>query len=225
MHILIVEDEHKIAHSIKKGLEQESYDVDVAYDGQQGVDMAISKPYDCIILDLMLPKLDGITVCTQLREEHIHTPILMLTAKGHVDEKVAGLQVGADDYLAKPFAFAELIARIQSLLRRPKNIVHAVLTIDNLSLNTTTFEVTRQNSPITLSKREFRLLEFLMKNTNMVISKDTIIEHVWEYDSDVLPNTVEVYIGYLRTKIDKSGLGKPLIHTMRGFGYKISQTP
>jgi len=225
MRILVVEDEHKIANSIKKGLEQETYAVDVAYDGEEGFDLASSEEYDVIILDLMLPKMDGITICKKLRtEEDVHTPILILTAKGEIEDKVDGLNSGADDYLPKPFAFAELLARIRALSRRPKQSLNTVLKIDDLTLNSSSFEVERSGSKIDLSKTEFALLEFLLRHTHKVLTKDQIINHVWEYDANILPNTVEVYIGYLRNKIDKPFTDKKsLIHTVRGFGYKIGK--
>lgn len=223
MRILVIEDEHKIANSIKKGLEQESYAVDVAYDGECGFDLAATEDYDLIILDLLLPKMDGIELCKKLRkEENIHIPILMLTAKGQLDDKVEGLNAGADDYLVKPFAFAELLARIKALTRRPKDSLGAVLTVGDLSLNTLTYEVKRGSKKIDLSKKEFALLEYLLRHKGKVLTKDQIINNVWNYEADVLPNTVEVYVGYLRNKIDKSFKNKSLlIHTVRGFGYKI----
>jgi len=222
MRILVVEDEHKIANAIKKGLEHEAYAVDVAYDGEQGYDLAATEDYDAIVLDLMLPKMDGVEICRQLRDEQIHTPILMLTAKSQLGDKVEGLNAGADDYLVKPFAFAELLARIRALIRRPKDSMGPVLTVDDLSLNTITFEVRRGNQKIHLSKTEFALLEYMLRHQGMILTKDQIINHVWDYDADVLPNTVEVYIGYLRTKIDKAFKDRtPLIHTARGFGYRI----
>ncbi len=222
MRILVVEDEHKIAASIKKGLEQESFAVDVAHDGNDGFDLAISEDYDVIILDLLLPGMDGVTICKKLREEKIHTPILMLTAKGGLDDRVEGLNAGADDYLVKPFAFEELLARLRALTRRPKNSLNSVLTCQDLSLNTQNFEVKRGNKPIRLSKKEFSLLEYLLRHKNTVLTKDQIIAHVWDYDADILPNTVEVCIGYLRNKIDRPFKNKPaLIQTIRGFGYKI----
>ena len=223
VRILVIEDEHKIASSIKKGLEQESYAVDVAYDGEQGFDLAASEEYDVIVLDLMLPKMDGMEICRKLRkEENIHTPILMLTAKSQLDDRVNGLNAGADDYLVKPFAFAELLARIRALIRRPKQSLDNVLSYDDLTLNTLTFEVKRAEKQIRLSKREFALLEYLLRHPNKILTKDQIINHVWNYDADILPNTVEVYIGYLRNKIDKSFKNKKsLIQTVRGFGYKI----
>lgn len=223
MRILVIEDEHKIANSIKKGLEQESYAVDVVYDGNDGFDLAATEDYDLIILDLLLPKMDGIELCKKLRkEENVHTPILMLTAKGQLNDKVEGFNAGADDYLVKPFAFAELLARIKALTRRPKDSLGAVLTIGDLSLNTLTYEVKRGSKKIDLSKKEFALLEHLLRHKRKVLTKDQIINHVWNYDADILPNTVEVYIGYLRNKVDKPFKNKtPLIHTVRGFGYKI----
>lgn len=223
MKILVIEDEHKIANSIKIGLLQEAFSVDLAFDGWQGFDLAASEHYDVIILDLMLPQLDGLTLCQKLRtEENIHTPILMLTARGEIDDKVRGLNSGADDYLAKPFAFSELLARIKALSRRPKQTLNPVLTAADLTLNTLTFEVYRQNKLIRLSKTEFALLEYLLRHQGKVLTKNQIINQVWSYDADILPNTVEVYIGYLRSKIDKPFPKSPaLIKTSRGFGYKI----
>lgn len=225
MKILIIEDEHKIANSIKKGLEQEAYVVDVAYDGEEGYDLAVSESYDVIILDLMLPKIDGITICRKLREEeNNHTPILILTAKGSVEDKVKGLNVGADDYLPKPFAFEELLARIRALARRPRETINPDLVVDSLSLNSVSYEVKRAGKSISLSKKEFALLEYLMRNKGKILNKDQIISHVWSYDSDILPNTVEVYIGYLRKKIDMGFKNKKnLIQTIKGFGYKLSE--
>ncbi len=223
MRILVVEDEHKIANSIKKGLEQESYAVDVAYDGEYGFDLAATEDYDVIILDLLLPKMDGIELCKKLRkEENIHTPILMLTAKGQLNDKVEGLNAGADDYLVKPFAFAELLARIKALTRRPKDSLEATLTVEDLSFDTLAYEVKRAGKEIKLSKKEFALLEYLLRHQGKILTKDQIINNVWGYDADILPNTVEVYIGYLRNKIDKPFKNKPsLVQTVRGFGYKI----
>jgi len=223
MRVLIIEDEHKIANSIKKGLEQESYAADVVYDGEQGFDLASGENYDAIILDLLLPKMNGLKVCRQLRREQIHTPILMLTAKGQLEDRVNGLNAGADDYLVKPFAFVELLARIRALTRRPKNSLHPVLIVKDLSLNTLSFEVRRGEKLIKLSKKEYALLEYFMRNKGKTLSKDQIISNVWDYNADILPNTVEVYIGYLRNKIDKPFKDKPaLIQTIRGFGYKIN---
>ncbi|OGD54413.1 DNA-binding response regulator, partial [Candidatus Beckwithbacteria bacterium RBG_13_35_6] len=212
------------ANAIKKGLEQETFAVDVAYDGEQGFDLASTEDYDVIILDLMLPKIDGMEICIKLRrEENIHTPILMLTAKGQLDDKVNGLNCGADDYLVKPFAFTELLARIRALVRRPKTSLDPVLRIGDLSLDTLSFEIKRGGKSISLSKKEFSLLEYLLRNKGKILTKDQIINHVWNYDADILPNTVEVYIGYLRNKVDRPFKDKPkLIKTVRGFGYKVS---
>ena len=219
MRILVVEDEHKIASSLKKGLEQESYAVDLAFTGPDGYDLASSETYDLIILDLMLPEMSGIKICKKLREENNHTPVLMLTAKGQTSDKVEGLNSGADDYLTKPFAFEELLARIKALFRRPKNSTGSTYKVSDLTLNTLTYQVERAGKKIGLSAKEFSLLEYLMRNYNQVVSKDQIIEHVWDYDADILPNTVEVFVGYLRNK-----LGKPdLIRTVRGFGYKLGE--
>lgn len=222
MRILVVEDEHQIANSIKKGLEQENYAVDVAYGGIEGYDLAATEDYDAIVLDLLLPGMDGIEICRKLRAEKIHTPILILTAKGQLEDKVEGLNAGADDYLVKPFAFAELLARIRALIRRPKTANSPVLAFDDLTLNTLTYEVKRGGKEIRLSRKEFALLEYLMRPPKQVFTKEQIIGHVWNYDADILPNTVEVYIGYLRNKIDRPFPKKlALIHTVRGFGYKI----
>lgn len=223
MRILVVEDEHKIANSIKKGLEQEKYAVDVAFTGDDGFDLASTEDYDLIILDIALPGMDGIEICTKLREAKNHTPILMLTAKGQIRDKVKGLNAGADDYLTKPFAFEELLARIKALTRRPKNTISTILSFGDLTLDTITYEVKRKKQSIQLSSREFALLEYLLRNSGKVIPKDQIINHVWNYDAEVLPNTVEVYIGYLRNKIEKPFAGQPIINTLRGFGYRLGK--
>ncbi len=223
MRILVVEDEHKIANALKRGLEQETYAVDVCYSGKDGLDMAETEEYDLLILDLMLPEMDGLTITKTLREHKNHTPILILTAKGDISEKVEGLDSGADDYLTKPFSFEELLARVRALTRRPKNALSTKLKVDDLELDTTTYKVIRSGKLVQLSSKEFSLLEYLMRNAGKVVSKDKIINHVWDYDSDILPNTVEVYVKYLRNKIDKPFPSKkPLIQTIRGFGYKLS---
>ena len=223
MRVLVVEDEHKIANSIKRGLEQEAYAVDVAYDGKEGFELAQSGDFDVIILDRLLPAMDGIVLCRQLRKLHIHTPILILTAKKQVLDKVEGLNAGADDYLAKPFTFIELLARIKALTRRPRTAVGTILSIADLTVDTIMYEVKRAGKRIQLSTKEFALLEYLMRHQNKIFTKDQIINSVWNYDANILPNTVEVYIGYLRSKIDKSFDGPSLIHTVRGFGYKIGE--
>ncbi len=223
MKILVVEDEHKIANSIKKGLLQEAYVVDVAYDGQAGFDLAVGQDYDVIVLDLMLPEISGLEICRRLRqEEKVQTPILILTAKGELDDRVAGLNAGADDYLVKPFAFAELLARLRALSRRPKNRLGQILEAGDLTLDTNKFLVKRAGKEIKLSKKEYTLLKYLLAQKGQIVSKQQIIDHVWDYESDILPNTVEVYIGYLRKKIDKP-FKKKLIKTVRGFGYQIRQ--
>ena len=222
MRILVVEDEHKIANSIKKGLEQESYAVDLAFTGDEGFDLASTEEYDLIVLDIMLPGIDGVTICRKLRAAGKHTPILMLTAKGQIADKVSGLDAGADDYITKPFAFEELLARIRALSRRPQNSLGSVLSLEDLSLNTLTFEVKRAEKLIQLSSREFALLEYFLRHPNRIVSKEAIMNNVWDYEADILPNTIEVYIGYLRAKIDKPFNEKPrLIHTIRGFGYRL----
>lgn len=222
MRILVVEDEHRIANSIKKGLEQEKYAVDVSFTGNDGFDLATTEEYDLILLDLLLPGIDGLTLCRQLRKKQIHTPILMLTAKGQIQDKVEGLDSGADDYLTKPFSFEELLARIRALARRPKNSLNTILTVSDLKLDTKTFEVKRKERKIQLSSKEFSLIKYLLRHPNQTLTKEQIISHVWDYDADILPNTVEVYIRNLRNKIDKPFKDKkPLIQTIRGFGYKI----
>jgi len=216
MRILVVEDEHKIANSIKRGFEQETWATDVAYDGEEGYDMASSEEYDVIVLDLMLPKMDGMEICKKLRAAENHTPILMLTARGELSDKLEGLNSGADDYLIKPFAFEELLARVKALARRPREAKSNKLKVRDLELDTNTFEVKVGGKPVELSRKEFALLEYLMRNAGRVVSKENIIAHVWDYEADILPNTVEVFIGYLRDKI-----GSNLIKTVRGFGYKV----
>ncbi len=224
MRILVVEDEHRIAAALKKGLEQEQFAVDLAYKGTDGYDMAISEEYDLIILDLMLPELDGLSVCKKLRSESINTPILMLTAKGQIEDKVIGLNVGADDYLTKPFSFDELLARVRALMRRPSQTMPTILTIGDLTLNPISFSIQRGDDAIKLSSKEFALLEYLMRHPNTILSKQQLIEHVWNYDADILPNTVEVYMKNLRSKLDQPFPDKPqLLHTVRGFGYKIGE--
>jgi two-component system copper resistance phosphate regulon response regulator CusR len=221
MRILIVEDEHKIAQALKEGLEQESFAVDVAYDGEDGVNTALNDEYDLIILDVMLPKLNGLEVCKQLRDASNHTPVLMLTAKDQNRDVVQGLNTGADDYLAKPFSFEVLLARIKALLRRPHDKLGEVLQAEDLSLDTINKVVHRAGTPIVLSSKEFALLEYLLRNENRVLSKNNIMTHVWNFDADILPNTVEVFIAYLRAKVDKPFNGPRLIQTVRGFGYKL----
>jgi two-component system, OmpR family, response regulator len=222
MRILVIEDEHRIAQTIKKGLEQERYAVDVAYTGTDGYDLASTESYDTIILDLMLPGMDGLTICTELRKHNIHTPVLILTAKGQTNDKVTGLDSGADDYITKPFSFEELLARIRALSRRPTTFKGNVLRVGDLTLDPKSYVITRNNQLITVSNKEFSLLEYLMRNTGKILSKEEIISHVWDYEADILPNTVEVNIRNLRNKIDRPfPKKKPLLETVRGFGYRI----
>jgi two-component system, OmpR family, response regulator len=222
MRILIVEDEHKIATALKRGLQQEQYAVDAVFDGKEGKALALSEPYDLIILDRMLPGVqDGLEICAAVREKGLHTPVLMLTAKDKVSDKVHGLDSGADDYLVKPFAFEEFLARVRALLRRPEQALEQILQAADLTLNTVTFQVARAGKVINLSAKEYSLLEYLLRNQGQPLRKEQIIAHVWDYDADVLPNTVEVYMGYLRAKIDKPFATPNLLHTVRGFGYKL----
>ncbi len=221
MKVLVIEDEHKIANAIRDGLEQESFVVDVAYEGNEGLNSALYEEYDLIILDVMLPGVDGFSICRQLRQDNNHTPILMLTAKDQPRDVVAGLDAGADDYLVKPFSFEVLLARIRALMRRPHDSVGNTLIADDLSLDTVSKEVKRAGKSINLSAKEFALLEYLLRNKGKVLSKQNIIHHVWNFDADILPNNVEVFITYLRSKVDRPFNGPALIRTVRGFGYKI----
>ncbi len=221
MRILIVEDEHKIARALKKALEQESYAVDVSYDGDNGYAMATTEPYDVAIIDRMIPgEYNGLSIVKAMRDAKIHTPVILLTAMSSVHDRAEGLDTGADDYLVKPFALEELLARVRALLRRPAEQQATVLTVGDLSMDTINYSVKRANDTIRLTSKEFALLEFLLRNQGRPLSKDVIIGHVWDYDADILPNTVEVYIKYLRNKIDAPYRTK-LIHTIRGFGYKL----
>ncbi len=221
MRVLIIEDEHKIAGALKKALEQEKYAVDVSYDGDDGYAMATTEPYDIAIIDRMIPgEYDGLAIVKAMRDAKIHTPVLLLTAMSNVRDRTKGLDSGADDYLVKPFALEELLARVRALLRRPVEQQATVLTVGDLTLDTVAFSVKRAGDEINLTSKEFALLEYLMRNSGRPISKQVIISHVWDYDADVLPNTVEVYIKYLRSKID-APYKSDLIHTIRGFGYKL----
>lgn len=219
--ILLVEDESKIANAVARGLKYEGFEVSIASDGEEALILGKNEEFDCIVLDRMLPLKEGVEVCKELRESNIKTPIIMLTAKSGVNDKIEGLDAGADDYLAKPFSLDELLARIRALLRRPNVILNEEIKVGDLVLNTTTFEAKRNGETIILSKKEYDLLEYLMRNANKTISKEKIINHVWDFDSDILPNTVEVYMGYLRNKIDKPFKDKKMLQTVRGFGYKI----
>jgi two-component system copper resistance phosphate regulon response regulator CusR len=223
MRILVVEDERRIAQAIKEGLEQESYAVDVEYNGEDGLNAGLAEEYDLIMLDVMMPIMNGYEVCRELRNNGIKTPILMLTAKDQDKDIVEGLDVGADDYLPKPFSFSVLLARIRALLRRPTASLPQQLVVGTLKLDPVRKEVERSGQTIGLSAKEFAILEYFMRNQDRVLSKNNIMAHVWNFDSDILPNNIEVFITYLRAKIDKPFNEKPLIHTVRGFGYKISE--
>ncbi|MFQ5451445.1 MAG: heavy metal response regulator transcription factor [Nitrospinaceae bacterium] len=222
MRILIVEDEKKVAGFIKKGLEEETYAVDVAYDGEEGLYMGRQNQYDLIILDLMLPIRDGLEVLSKLRENKVDTPILLLTAKDSVEDKVTGLNTGADDYLTKPFAFSELLARIRVLLRRGKGETQTVLEIDGLTLDLVSHKVNRQGEEIELTGKEYSLLEYFMRNQGKVLTRTMIAEHVWDYNFDTFTNVIDVYVNHLRKKIDKNHSQK-LLHTLRGVGYIMKE--
>jgi DNA-binding response OmpR family regulator len=226
MRILVIEDEPKIAQAIKRGLELKGFAVDAVNDADTGLSYASDPDYDVIVLDRMLPgKMDGTELCQTLRTNNISTPVIMLTARGTIGDKVEGLNSGADDYLVKPFSFDELTARVRALLRRPPVQVGIKLTLADLSLDTNNYEVVRAERSLKLSHKEFALLEYFMHHPGQVITKDMIINHVWDQDSDILPNTIEVYVGYLRNKIDRPfPKSPPLLHTLRGFGYKLSST-
>jgi heavy metal response regulator len=222
MRILLVEDEKKVASFIKKGLEEEFYSVDVAYDGKEGLRLALIEEYDLIILDIMLPFKDGFTVLKELRNEKISIPVLFLTAKDTLSDKVQGLDSGADDYLPKPFAFEELLARVRALLRRKAVEKDLVIKVLDLSLDTQTHSVTRNNIEIPLTPKEYSILEYLIRNKNRVISRTMLSEHVYDYHFDSDTNVIDVYINKLRNKIDK-GFDTPIIHTVRGVGYMIKE--
>ncbi len=219
MRILLVEDDGKIASFIVKGLKAEGFAVDHAADGELGLHLALTEPYDAAIIDLMLPKLDGLSLIDQMRRERIKTPVIILSARGSVDDRVKGLQTGGDDYLTKPFAFSELLARIQALIRRSSDVTEPTkLMVADVSINLITREVVRAGKTVGLQPLEFSLLEYLMRNAGRVVSKTMIMEHVWDYYFDPQTNVVESRIYKLREKIDK-GFPKKLIHTVRGVGY------
>lgn len=222
MRILLVEDDMAIAQSLKEGLEDEAYAVDVAHDGDEGYRTAMADEYDVIILDVMLPEMNGYEVCRALRKDGNQTPILMLTARDAERDIVEGLDMGADDYLAKPFSFEVLLARLRALLRRPNEKLEEVLRVGDLTLDPSLKKVTRASQEINLTTKEYGVLEYLIRNTGKVLSKEQIISHVWDFDADVLPNNVELFIMFLRRKIDKPFDSK-LIHTVPGFGYKLEE--
>jgi len=219
MRILVIEDERKIASFIKRGLREEGYTVDTAFDGEEGYRLTAENEYDLVILDVMLPKRDGISLCRQMRQDGMAAPVLMLTAKDSVQDKVKGLDAGADDYLTKPFAFEELLARIRALLRKGVRQVTR-LQAGDLVLDVAAHTATRSGKEIVLTMKEYSLLEYLVRNAGKVVTRTMIAEHVWEIDFDTSTNIIDVYINYLRNKID-SGYDKKLIQTVRGRGYMI----
>jgi DNA-binding response OmpR family regulator len=220
MRILAVDDDRRLCAIIKRGLLEEAYAVDLAYDGEEGEYLAEVNPYDLIILDIMLPNKDGIEVCQELRAKKVNTPILMLTAKDTVEDRVRGLDTGADDYLVKPFAFSELLARVRALLRREGMFKSPELRVGDLTLNTLTRHVWRGQRPIELTTKEYVILEYFMRHPNVVVTRTMIEEHAWDYDFDSLSNLVDVYIRRLRRKIDTEGEDS-LIQTVRGAGYRL----
>ena len=222
MRILIVEDEKKVAGFIKKGLEEETYAVDVACDGEEGLHLGSEGQYDLIILDIMLPKLNGLEILSTLRTQGNDIPILLLTAKDAVDDRVTGLNKGADDYLTKPFAFSELLARVRVLLRRGKAEVKTILQIADLTLDLVSHKVNRGGDEIELTGKEYSLLEYFIRNQEKVLTRTMIAEHVWDYNFDTFTNVIDVYINHLRNKIDKGRQGK-LLHTLRGVGYIMKE--
>jgi heavy metal response regulator len=222
MRILVIEDEKKVADFIKRGLKEEGYAVDVASDGEDGYFQAQEISYDLILLDLMLPKLDGLTLCRKLRQNGVQTPLIMLTAKDSVKDKVTGLDSGADDYLAKPFAFEELLARIRALMRKGKNQQLTRLQAADLILDLVSHKVWRGEDEIILTIKEYSLLEYFMQNAGTVITRTMIAEHVWDINFDTFTNVIDVYVNYLRNKIDK-GRKVKLIHTIRGRGYILKE--
>jgi heavy metal response regulator len=220
MKILVVEDEKKVGAFIKKGLEEDNYSVELAYDGDKGEELAAARNFDLIILDILMPKKDGLTVLKDLRARQVSTPVLMITAKGSVDDKVKGLDSGADDYLVKPFAIAELLARVRSLLRRGPAEKSTTLVVGDLSLDLVSHKARRGQNTIELTAKEYTLLEYFMRNANKVLSRTIISEHIWNYNFDTGTNIIDVYINHLRNKID-GGRDKKLIHTVRGVGYMM----
>jgi two-component system, OmpR family, response regulator len=221
MRILLVEDDVKIASFVTKGLKQAGYAVDHAPDGEEGLHLALTEPYDAAIIDIMLPKLDGLSIIERMRGEKVNTPVIILSAKRSVDDRVKGLQTGGDDYLTKPFSFSELLARVQGLIRRASRGMDSVrLNVGDLSVDLLSREVLRGEAKIDLQPREFSLLEYLMRNAGRVVSKTMILEHVWDYSFDPQTNVVDVLVSRLRNKVDRD-YEKKLIHTIRGVGYVL----
>ena len=220
MRILVIEDNHRLNNSLRMNLAHEGYSVDTAYDGQEGQDLAELTPYDLIILDILLPEKDGLEVCRELRRRHVHTPILLLTALDSIDDRVHGLDCGADDYLVKPFAMRELLARLRALLRRNHPYTNGRLEVGDLVVDPVTHSVTRDGQAIELTPREFALLEYFMYHPNQVVTREMIEQHIWNYDFECESNVIDVYIRRLRRKIDAS-FDVKLLTTVRGIGYRL----
>lgn len=220
MRVLVIEDETKVGCFIKRALEEESYAVDLCEDGAKGLEMALAVNYDLLVVDVMLPSMSGLDVLKNIRRERIHTPVLILSAQSQIDQRVKGLDAGADDYLTKPFAIDELLARIRALLRRGASESPGILQVDDLILNPATRDVTRGGQRIDLTLKEYALLEYLIRHTGRVLTRPMISEHVWNQDFDTFTNVIDVYVNYLRNKIDR-GRTKKLIHTIRGSGYML----
>lgn len=222
MRLLVVEDEHKVANFIKQGLTEEGYAVDIAEEGEAGLAMALDRVHDLIILDIALPKRDGVSVLQAMRHDGVHTPVLLLTVRANIEDKVLGLDAGADDYLTKPFAFQELVARVRALLRRRADAELPVLRVADLVLDPARRTVVRHDAPIDLTPREFSLLDYFMRNPGRVLTRTMIAEHVWDYSFDTTTNVIDVYVNYLRKKIDSDHTPK-LLHTVRGVGYVLKE--
>lgn len=224
LRVLVVEDEHKLAGVLKRGLEEQGYAVDVAYDGQNGLDLALQETYDLVVLDVMLPGIDGLAVCRKLRLERRNVPVIMLTARDTVDDRVAGLDSGADDYLVKPFAFRELLARARALLRRDGRTRDVVIRAADIEIDTISRQVRRGGRPVELTTKEYAILEYFVRNPNRVLTRTQIAEHVWDYDSATFSNVIDVYIGYLRRKLADDREPR-LLRTVRGSGYQLRTQP
>jgi DNA-binding response OmpR family regulator len=220
MRLLLAEDEQKMARMLKVGLEEQGYAVDVALNGEDAVDLGVEEPYDLVVLDVLLPGIDGYTVCRQLRAAHRQVPILMLTARDAVEDRVAGLDAGADDYLVKPFDPRELFARVRALLRRKQVTRDPVLRVADLEIDTVAREVRRSGRLVALTSREYSILELFARNPNRVLTREQIASHVWDYEFSGVSNVIDVYIGYLRRKLDDAG-PSPLLRTVRGVGYQL----
>lgn len=220
MKILIIEDERTLAKILKKGFEDHSFIVDVSFDGEEGLYMAETHSFDAVILDIMLPKMDGFTILDRMRSKRIDVPVLLLTAKGDIEDRVKGLNTGADDYVVKPFEFSELLARLKAIIRRNKGNASPQITIDDLKIDTNSKAVSREGRDIKLTAREYKIIEYLALNSGRIVSRTEIIDHIYETDVDLEGSIINVYINYLRNKIDK-GFSRKYIHTYRGAGYLL----